>query len=192
MINSTLRASSNHRFYFSVDANVGKSLFHNAILGLIQQGKTVILVTHALHFLSQCDYIYTVEGGRISEHGSYQALLDKKGEFARLDKEFGGGIVEAESDENLITVTVTVEDLKVKSARAAGTGKIEGKLITKEKRTTGSVSWKSVFFTSIFIYTDAPQFMGAISKPDGVTLPSLVSSWPSSGCRVVSSPTRIL
>ncbi|KAJ7746385.1 ABC protein [Mycena metata] len=126
----------------AVDANVGKSLFHNAILGLIQQGKTVILVTHALHFLSQCDYIYTVEGGRISEHGSYQALLDKKGEFARLDKEFGGGIVEAESDENLITVTVTVEDLKVKSARAAGTGKIEGKLITKEKRTTGSVSWK--------------------------------------------------
>ncbi|KAJ7039618.1 ABC protein [Mycena alexandri] len=126
----------------AVDANVGKSLFHNAILGLIQQGKTVILVTHALHFLSQCDYIYTVEGGRISEHGSYQALLDKKGEFARLDKEFGGGLAEGESDENLITVTVTVDDLKVKSARAAGTGKIEGKLITKEKRTTGSVSWK--------------------------------------------------
>jgi ABC-type multidrug transport system ATPase subunit len=127
---------------FTVDANVGKSLFHNAVLGLIQQGKTVILVTHALHFLSHCHYIYTLEGGRISEHGSYQELLDKKGEFARLDKEFGGGVTEAESAEDLMTVTVTVEELKIKSAKATGTGKIEGKLITKEKRTTGSVSWR--------------------------------------------------
>ncbi|KAJ7352413.1 ABC protein [Mycena albidolilacea] len=126
----------------AVDANVGKSLFHNAILGLIQQGKTVILVTHALHFLSQCHYIYTLEGGRISEHGSYQELLEMRGEFARLDKEFGGGDAPVASPENLITVNVTVEELKIKSAKAAGTGKIEGKLITKERRTTGSVSWK--------------------------------------------------
>ncbi|KAJ6577414.1 P-loop containing nucleoside triphosphate hydrolase protein [Mycena capillaripes] len=127
----------------AVDANVGKSLFHNAVLGLINQGKTVILVTHALHFLSQCHYIYTLENGRISEHGSYQELLDKNGEFARLDKEFGGDNTKGESSvENLVTVTATVEELKIKSAMAAGTGKIEGKLITKEKRTTGSVSWK--------------------------------------------------
>ncbi|KAJ6466582.1 ABC protein [Mycena vitilis] len=126
----------------AVDANVGKSLFHNAILGLIQQGKTVILVTHALHFLSQCHYIYTLENGRISERGSYQELLDKNGEFARLDKEFGGGVAEGEPVENLVTVTVTVEELMAKSAKAGGTGKIEGKLITKERRTTGSVSWK--------------------------------------------------
>ncbi|KAJ7086116.1 ABC protein [Mycena belliarum] len=126
----------------AVDANVGKSLFHNAILGLVQQGKTVILVTHALHFLSQCDYIYTLEGGSISEHGSYQHLLDKKGEFARLDQEFGGhGIAEGDA-ENLVTVTTTVEELKMKSEKAGGNGKIEGKLITKERRTTGSVSWR--------------------------------------------------
>ncbi|KAJ6570146.1 ABC protein [Mycena vulgaris] len=126
----------------AVDANVGKSLFYNAILGLVQQGKTVILVTHALHFLSQCDYIYTLEDGRIFEHGSYQDLLDKKGEFSRLDKEFGGGGADGELTENLVTVTTTVEELKIKSAKAGGTGKIEGKLITKERRTTGSVSWR--------------------------------------------------
>ncbi|KAK7032833.1 ABC protein [Favolaschia claudopus] len=126
----------------AVDANVGKSLFHNAILGAVQRGKTVLLVTHALHFLSQCHYIYTLEGGRISEQGSYQELLEKRGEFARLDAEFGGGNVESEAPENLVTVTVTVDELKTKSAKAAGTGKIEGKLITKERRTTGSVSWR--------------------------------------------------
>ncbi|KAJ7510427.1 ABC protein [Mycena galericulata] len=127
----------------AVDANVGKSLFHNAVLGMIQQGKTVILVTHALHFLAHCNYIYTLENGRISEHGSYQELLDKRGEFARLDAEFGGdGNAEAEAVENLITTTVTVEELKIKSAKAAGTGKLAGNLIVKERRTTGSVSWK--------------------------------------------------
>jgi hypothetical protein len=40
----------------AVDANVGKALFRSAIQGLVAQGKTVLLVTHALHFLAQCDY----------------------------------------------------------------------------------------------------------------------------------------
>ena len=45
-----------------VDAHVGKALFADAIIGALRnRGKTVILVTHALHFLSQCDYIYTLE-----------------------------------------------------------------------------------------------------------------------------------
>jgi ATP-binding cassette subfamily C (CFTR/MRP) protein 1 len=41
----------------AVDAHVGQALFKNAILGLRAQGKTVILVTHALHLLSQVDHI---------------------------------------------------------------------------------------------------------------------------------------
>ena len=45
-----------------VDAHVGKALFADAIVGALRNnGKTVILVTHALHFLSQCDYVYTLE-----------------------------------------------------------------------------------------------------------------------------------
>ncbi|KAJ7259774.1 ABC protein [Mycena rebaudengoi] len=125
----------------AVDANVGKSLFHSAILGLVQKGKTVILVTHALHFLSQCHYIYTLNDGRIAEHGTYQELIDKKGEFARLDREFGGGEAEAEAEDPQTSAVITVAEVKTKSERAAGTGKIEGKLIVKEQRTTGGVSW---------------------------------------------------
>ncbi|KAJ7777514.1 ABC protein [Mycena maculata] len=162
----------------AVDANVGKSLFHNAVLGLVRQGKTVILVTHALHFLSQCDYIYTLENGQISEHGPYQQLLDKRGEFARLDKEFGGGGATEAEVENLITTTATVEELKIKSAKAAGTGKIEGKLITKERRTTGSVSWK--------VY-------GSYIKAGGyVTLPIVVLAiLGMQGCQITNSYTLV-
>ncbi|KAJ6528832.1 hypothetical protein B0H19DRAFT_1083174 [Mycena capillaripes] len=70
-----------------------------------------------------CDYIYTLDGGRVAEQDTYQQLIARGGEFLRLDKEFGGTTVE-EPTENVITVTVTVEDLKAKSAKAAGTGKI--------------------------------------------------------------------
>ncbi|KAJ7717861.1 ABC protein [Mycena metata] len=132
----------------AVDANVGKALFHTAIQGLIAQGKTVLLVTHALHFLSQCDYIYTLHNGHITEAGTYPELIARGGEFARLDGEFGGQTAgaggaegEGEEDEEPQIQVVSVEDAKAKSAGAAGTGKIEGKLIVKEARTTGGVAW---------------------------------------------------
>ncbi|KAJ6632266.1 P-loop containing nucleoside triphosphate hydrolase protein [Mycena sp. CBHHK59/15] len=125
----------------AVDANVGKALFHSAILGLVQKGKTVILVTHALHFLSHCDYIYTLDDGKVAEHGTYQQLIDKNGEFARLDREFGGAEAESEPQEAQTRAIITVEDVKSKSEKAAGTGKIEGKLMVKEQRTTGGVAW---------------------------------------------------
>jgi ABC-type nitrate/sulfonate/bicarbonate transport system ATPase subunit len=41
----------------ALDAHVGLHIFNEAILGLRRQGKTVILVTHALHMLHEVDYI---------------------------------------------------------------------------------------------------------------------------------------
>ncbi|KAH7925482.1 ABC protein [Leucogyrophana mollusca] len=135
----------------AVDAHVGKSLFQDAIVGSLRsRGITVILVTHALHFLSQCDYIYTMSGGVIAESGTYEQLISNAGVFARLDKEFGGHATEDnKSDGEVDEVVVpqagaTIDDAKLKSAKArakaTGTGKLEGRLMVKEKRTTGSVS----------------------------------------------------
>ncbi|KAG8700947.1 hypothetical protein FRC11_012543, partial [Ceratobasidium sp. 423] len=46
----------------AVDAHVGHALFHNAILNnLKSRGKTVLLVTHALHFLPAVDRVYSLE-----------------------------------------------------------------------------------------------------------------------------------
>ncbi|KAF7289946.1 ABC protein [Mycena indigotica] len=126
----------------AVDANVGKRLFQTAILGLVAQGKTVILVTHALHFLPQCDHIYTLDNGRIAEAGTYQQLVARGGAFAKLDQEFGGEPTAEQGDEKQkTTVTATVEEAKEKARGGAGTGKLEGRLMVKEQRTTGGVSW---------------------------------------------------
>lgn len=115
-----------------------------------RQGKTVIFVTHALHFLSSCDYIYTLSEGRVAEQGTYQELIEANGEFARLDKEFGGGeSVEDAGDpstENIAQKQDVLKDQLAMKSRlaAAGTGKLEGKLIVKEHRTTGSISSKGM------------------------------------------------
>ncbi|KAF8802448.1 P-loop containing nucleoside triphosphate hydrolase protein [Phlegmacium glaucopus] len=127
----------------AVDAHVGKSLFHDAILGALRkQGKTVIFVTHALHFLSYCDYIYTLRDGRLAEQGTFQELIAADGEFARLDKEYGGN--DSEPTEKPQAPIAVAKDVKSRllsaHERAGGTGKLEGKLIIKEQRTTGSIS----------------------------------------------------
>ena len=141
-----------------MDAHVGKALFRDAILGALRdQGKTVIFVTHALHFLSQCDYIYTLRDGIVAEKGTYQELIQANGEFARLDKEFGGNSAgqsqeseEVELDDEKRTKAITASSRR----QAAGSGKLEGKLIVKEQRTTGSISARGMFFVclSLILY----------------------------------------
>lgn len=128
-------------FTYPVDAHVGKSLFHGAIAALAKRGKTVIFVTHALHFLSSCDYIYTLDAGRIAEQGTYQELVSANGEFARLDQEFGG------NDPGTLTAkgshAIALEEVQTKSTevqkRHPGKGTLEGKLIVKEVRNTGTI-----------------------------------------------------
>ncbi|OCH94438.1 ABC protein [Obba rivulosa] len=137
----------------AVDAHVGKALFHDAIVGSLRNnGKTVILVTHALHFLSECDYIYLMDNGRIKEHGTYEELMSDEGGFARLANEFGGQKQNEESiEEEEVVVNMqqntsaAIDEAKTKAEKkqrmGAGTGKLEGRLIVPEKRETGSVGW---------------------------------------------------
>jgi ATP-binding cassette, subfamily C (CFTR/MRP), member 1 len=144
---------------FTVDAHVAKALLEGAIIqNLRNTGKSVLLVTHALHFLPQCDYIYALSNtGKIGEHGTYANLLALDEEFARLDREFGGNSMPEKQDEeieeikptNAISTNEVYDAVKAKSTRAAamGSGKLEGRLTIKEKRTTGSVSWKGVLFS---------------------------------------------
>lgn len=86
----------------ALDAHVGKAVFFNAILPLKRAGKTVILVTHALQYLPDCDSIILLDKGEVVEHGEYQALLDAQGPFSDLIAEFGakgGPQEENEEDE---------------------------------------------------------------------------------------------
>ncbi|XP_065356723.1 multidrug resistance-associated protein 1 isoform X3 [Calliphora vicina] len=67
----------------AVDSHVGKHIFEEVVgpKGLLAK-KTRILVTHGITFLPQTDNIYVMKLGEISEDGTYQELLNKKGDFS--------------------------------------------------------------------------------------------------------------
>ncbi|TWW64338.1 Multidrug resistance-associated protein 1 ATP-binding cassette sub-family C member 1 [Takifugu flavidus] len=73
----------------AVDAHVGKQIFDQVIgpQGLLK-GKTRLLVTHGLSYLSQTDLILVMSEGEIIEMGTYQWLKEKEGAFAGLLQTF--------------------------------------------------------------------------------------------------------
>lgn len=57
--------------WFIVDQHVGKHLFEKCIRGVLS-GKTILLVTHQLQYLPQCDSIVVMSDGKIAAQGSFQ------------------------------------------------------------------------------------------------------------------------
>lgn len=67
------------RFFSQFQKQNRISLF----VGLLKD-KTRILVTHGITYLPQTDKIFVLTQGEISENGTYQELLDKKGAFSEF------------------------------------------------------------------------------------------------------------
>lgn len=69
----------------AVDSHVGKHIFDKVIGpdGLLKH-KTRVLVTHGITYLPQTDKIVVLKDGQVSESGTYQELLDKKGAFSEF------------------------------------------------------------------------------------------------------------
>ncbi|XP_049867758.1 multidrug resistance-associated protein 1 isoform X3 [Pectinophora gossypiella] len=69
----------------AVDSHVGKHIFDKVIgpNGLLKS-KTRVWVTHNVSYLSQTDLVVVLKEGEISEAGTYQQLLEKKGAFAEF------------------------------------------------------------------------------------------------------------
>ena len=61
----------------ALDANVRKKVFEKLILKELE-GKTRLLVTHAVEFLDYADWIIVMEKGSIIEDGKYSDLIKSK------------------------------------------------------------------------------------------------------------------
>ncbi|KAJ1529288.1 hypothetical protein ONE63_006086 [Megalurothrips usitatus] len=70
----------------AVDVTVGAYIFEHYILKELQN-KTVVLVTHQIQYLSNCDEIYVMKDGSIAEHGSHEELLKLDKEYAIMVKQ---------------------------------------------------------------------------------------------------------
>lgn len=123
----------------ALDAHVGKHVFENVFLGAAQD-KTRVLVTHALHFLPQVDYIYTMTDGRIGEHGTYADLMAAEGDFARFVNEFGSKESELEKEEEAAEDEKDDNAKDEKAVAAMKKRKQGAAMMQAEERNTGAVS----------------------------------------------------
>ncbi|KAI9179261.1 hypothetical protein H9P43_005924 [Blastocladiella emersonii ATCC 22665] len=73
----------------AVDAASDKYIFNNVLgpRGLLRK-KSVILVTHGVHHLSQCDEVALLKDGTVAENGSYEDLMARRGDVYKLVTEY--------------------------------------------------------------------------------------------------------
>ena len=73
----------------AVDSHVANHIFEQVIGkdGLLKD-KTRILVTHKINILSSTDLVIVMKDGKISEIGTYQDLVNDKGDFSDLMNEY--------------------------------------------------------------------------------------------------------
>ncbi|GAB6032451.1 Multidrug resistance-associated protein 9 [Chamberlinius hualienensis] len=67
----------------AVDAKVARHIFRNCFQKDLKN-KTVLLVTHAIHFLENCDYIVVMKDGRIVEQGTHESLIATGEEYPEM------------------------------------------------------------------------------------------------------------
>lgn len=126
----------------AVDAHVGKALFNNAILPLRAAGKTVLLVTHAIQYLPECDKIISMDDGHIEEIGTYDELMRARGNFYNAMHNFGMLKNAGEEEEDADELAAETEDAKKPKPKLdkAEMSKPDGEgTMELEERNTGSV-----------------------------------------------------
>ncbi|XP_019430887.1 PREDICTED: ABC transporter C family member 2-like isoform X2 [Lupinus angustifolius] len=129
----------------ALDAHVARQVFDKCIKGELR-GKTRVLVTNQLHFLSQVDRIILVHEGMVKEEGTFEELSNQGPLFQKLME--NAGKMEEYQEEN---VDIETPDQKSSSKPVAngaladhaksGSKPKEGKsvLIKQEERETGVV-----------------------------------------------------
>eukprot|EP00257_Ricinus_communis_P009080 XP_002527423.2 ABC transporter C family member 8 isoform X1 [Ricinus communis] len=139
--------------FSAVDAHTAAILFNDCIMTALEN-KTVILVTHQVDFLSSVDQILVMEGGQITQSGSYEELLMACTAFEQLvnahkDSVTVLGSYDKSRGESLKADIVRQEDFSVSShAKQNSEGEISMKgvagvqLTEEEEKGIGNVGWK--------------------------------------------------
>ncbi|KAL8248288.1 hypothetical protein R6Q59_005156 [Mikania micrantha] len=126
----------------ALDAHVGRQVFEKCIKEELR-GKTRVLVTNQLHFLSQVDRILLVHEGMVKEEGTYEELSQNGVLFQKLMENAGKMEEYVEEQEvgdsdSKTPKPVTNGELVKDSAKKKETKSV---LIKQEERETGVVSF---------------------------------------------------
>ncbi|KAH9747869.1 ABC transporter C family member 2 [Citrus sinensis] len=134
----------------ALDAHVGRQVFDRCIRGELS-GKTRVLVTNQLHFLSQVDRIILVHEGMVKEEGTFEDLSNNGELFQKLMENAGKMEEYVEEKEDGETVDNKTSkpaangvdnDLPKEASDTRKTKEGKSVLIKQEERETGVVSFK--------------------------------------------------
>ncbi|KAK4259954.1 hypothetical protein QN277_006228 [Acacia crassicarpa] len=132
----------------ALDAHVARQVFDKCIKGELR-GKTRVLVTNQLHFLSQVDRIVLVHDGMVKEEGTFEELSDHGPLFQKLMENAGKMEEYAEENRDTESNDQNTSSKSVPNGQPNDMAKIENKpkeaksvLIKQEERETGVVSLK--------------------------------------------------
>ncbi|XP_058227734.1 ABC transporter C family member 8-like isoform X2 [Rhododendron vialii] len=143
--------------FSAVDAHTAATLFNDCVMAALQK-KTVILVTHQVEFLSQVHEILVIQGGEVTQSGSYEELLTTGTAFEQLvnahrnaamamDPEINENTKNSSKENNgrveetkglYLTKEISEEDISVRGLPGV-------QLTEEEEKEIGNVGWKPIF-----------------------------------------------
>jgi len=120
----------------ALDPEVAAALFNECITGDLMSGKTRLLVTNQLQFLSQCDHVVVLRKGEVMEDGTATELLaNKESEMNRLLAKLSG-----KSSNKVVKEESAKEDKSTGDGKSTIATSKKNKLLTKEERNVGAVA----------------------------------------------------
>eukprot|EP00644_Phytophthora_capsici_P001455 jgi/Phyca11/14970/fgenesh1_pg.PHYCAscaffold_10_\ len=181
----------------AVDSHVGHDIFKECIKTCLKD-KLVVLVTHGLTFLSECDRIMVLENGMVVEDDTYDHLMEKDGGLLMdlvakyRDQDQQNESHSLEDVENDISVdeleefeadNPTPERLarrlsrsSVRSERSASDIGVDSQLMTDEDRSVGDVAWQ-VYKTWIMAFGGVSAGLLVIIIFIATQCVNLMSTW---------------
>lgn len=140
----------------ALDNHLGRHVFEQCICGLLK-GHTIVMATHAVHFLHAVDMVILLDNGTVQCVGAPEVLRQSKHPLATAFRAAGTPEPElepnAEQPELVTTKTATGvvgatedgKDLKhsSKSVAVKNDTRATGRTITTEDRTVGAVVWET-------------------------------------------------
>ncbi|KAG1706852.1 hypothetical protein DVH05_027703 [Phytophthora capsici] len=181
----------------AVDSHVGHDIFKECIKTCLKD-KLVVLVTHGLTFLRECDRIMVLENGMVVEDDTYDHLMEKDGGLLMdlvakyRDQDQQNESHSLEDVENDISVdeleefeadNPTPERLarrlsrsSVRSERSASDIGVDSQLMTDEDRSVGDVAWQ-VYKTWIMAFGGVSAGLLVIIIFIATQCVNLMSTW---------------
>ncbi|GAA2254293.1 ABC transporter ATP-binding protein [Streptomyces amakusaensis] len=68
----------------SMDPKAEHAVYQSVLQGPRRPGQITVLISHRLASVTDCDRIYVFDSGKITESGTHQELMDKRGEYAEM------------------------------------------------------------------------------------------------------------